>query len=89
VIVIISWWDADPILCVLRWLQTVSLPRVELEKSSDQQSLHTNFAPIDAQSLALARAMDDILLLVSNVTDLTPWAVVAKRTAEVDSKPEF
>ena len=33
--------DADSKLGVLRWLQTVSLPRVELEKVSHQQLLRT------------------------------------------------
>jgi hypothetical protein len=44
---------------------------------------------IDEQALALARAMDGKLLLVTNVTDLTPEAVVAQYKALADIERGF
>jgi transposase len=56
--------DADSKLGVLRWLQTVSLPRVELEKVSHQQLLRTMDALIEHQPVlddALAQAVTPLL----------------------------
>jgi transposase len=44
---------------------------------------------IDEQALALARAMDGKLLLVTNVTDLTPEAVVVQYKALADIERGF
>jgi transposase len=44
---------------------------------------------IDAQALALARAMDGKLLLVTNASDLTPQAVVAQYKALADIERGF